>query len=421
MTRSCWSRIESLRSAWICLVAVLGLALLPSLMVQGTHVTASQQPSPPTAKEVLLAADAACLRVGSIIYDFESEVTAGGKIISVVTATVYQARANVPDTGYVSGKYFISGRLTGPDRSPQDFAYSYNGSVFRLLDPDSKSVLVLNSPKAYTVGQMLAGSEKALIGVGSFTSPDPFKGLIEKADKIDYLGTAEVDGALCHKIEITRTFNGGGRAFTSITRWFFGTKDYLPRRIESSSSRTTVKNLKINSAIDEAKFYVKAPDGYGEEVVTGKRADTKGLLAIGGPAPDWSLPDAQGRMTSLKDYRGKIVVMDFWGTWCVPCIKAMPHIQAIYDAYKDRGVVVLGVAVHDEEGDPVAYFKQHKYTYGLLLRGDEVSTLYQVELMPVVYVIGSDGIILHAEAGGRENMESEVRALIQKTLDASKP
>src|SRR2546422_10661706 len=100
MTRSCWSRIESLRSAWICLVAVLGLALLPSLMVQGTHVTASQQPSPPTAKEVLLAADAACLRVGSIIYDFESEVTAGGKIISVVTATIYQARANVPDTGY---------------------------------------------------------------------------------------------------------------------------------------------------------------------------------------------------------------------------------------------------------------------------------------------------------------------------------
>ena len=421
MTTNGWSRMRSLSSTWIYRLVVLNLVLLAGLVWQGTNVTRSQQPPPPTAKEVLLAADAACLQIRSIVYDSKEELFNGEKTMMVVNATIYQARANVPEAGPVQGKYSISGRLIKPDRSTEDFAYSYNGSVFRLLDPESKSVLVINSPKAYTVGQML-GAEKGLVGtVGSFTNPDPFKGLIDKVDKLEYMGTAEVDGTLCHKIGITRTIQGGGRTFTSITRWFFGSKDYLPRRIESSSSRTTIKNLKINSAVDEAKFYVRAPDGYGEEVVTGRRADTKGLLAIGSLAPDWSLPDARGRMTSLKDYRGEIVVMDFWGTWCVPCIKAMPHIQAIHDAYKDRGVVVVGVAVHDEEGDPVAYFKQHKYTYGLLLRGDEVSKLYQVELMPAVYVIGPDGKILHAEAGGRENMESEVRALIQKTLDATKP
>src|SRR6476469_3515273 len=99
---------ESAKTALVYRCVVLSLVVLPFVNVVRTQVGASQQPPPPTAKEVLLASNDACIRIGSIIYDFESEVTNGGKIVSLVTATVYQARANVPDAGYVPGKYFVS-------------------------------------------------------------------------------------------------------------------------------------------------------------------------------------------------------------------------------------------------------------------------------------------------------------------------
>jgi thiol-disulfide isomerase/thioredoxin len=392
----------------ICGIVIL--AMMPA------HLLASQQPS---ARQVLLEADKACLEVKSISYDFDQEHFEDSKWIPVARGTVYQARADVPAAGYVSGKYFVSGSISHAGR-PEEFAYSYNGVVFRIVDADSKAVLVLNSPTSYVVGQIV-GMDKGVLGIPAFSSPDPFKSVIDTADKLDYEGTSDIDSVSCHIIAVTRTLNAGGRKITSTFRWYIGTKDYLPRRIQTTASRFTARNLKINQTVEESKFVVKVPQGYAEKLVTGKQADVRGLLAVNTPAPDWTLPNAQGRTTSLKDYKGKIVVMDFWGTWCVPCRESMPHVQAIHEAYKDRGVVVISLAVQDQEGDPVAYMKQYRYTYGLLLRADEVARLYKATIFPTLYVIGSDGKILHAEAGARQNMEADVRAVIDKALGAMKP
>jgi|ERR1044071_3211101 peroxiredoxin len=137
-----------------------------------------------------------------------------------------------------------------------------------------------------------------------------------------------------------------------------------------------------------------------------------GLLAVGEPAPDWTLRDAEGRAHTLSEYRGRVVVLDFWATWCAPCSKVMPRIEKLHRKYGAQGVVVFGVSSW-ETGDPAAKMKKKNCTYGLLLKGEEIAPAYGVETLPAVCVIGADGRIVYSHPGAEhKNLE----AVIEKQL-----
>src|SRR5258708_34172469 len=78
------------------------------------------------------------------------------------------------------------------------------------------------------------------------------------------------------------------------------------------------------------------------------KGNTK-LLAVGATAPDWELSDADGKLQTLAQYRGKVVVLDFWATWCGPCTKVMPQIQKLHEKNKDKGVAVFCVSSWDQK------------------------------------------------------------------------
>lgn len=137
-----------------------------------------------------------------------------------------------------------------------------------------------------------------------------------------------------------------------------------------------------------------------------------GLLAIGDPAPDWKLNDSEGKTHSLSDYRGQVVVLDFWATWCGPCSKVMPRMEKLHQKYKDQGVVVFGVNSW-ETGDPVALMNKKGCTYKLLLKGEEIAPAYGVTSLPVVCVIGVDGKVIYFHAGPDQKNLAE---LIEKQL-----
>jgi thiol-disulfide isomerase/thioredoxin len=138
-----------------------------------------------------------------------------------------------------------------------------------------------------------------------------------------------------------------------------------------------------------------------------------GLLAVGDPAPDWTLTGADGRAHSLSDYRGRIVVLDFWATWCGPCFKVMPRMEKLHRKYKDQGVVVFGINSW-ETGDPAAAMKKKNCTYGLLLKGEEIAPAYGVSTLPAICVVGADGRIIYCHAGGDDK---NLDALIEKHLN----
>jgi len=136
------------------------------------------------------------------------------------------------------------------------------------------------------------------------------------------------------------------------------------------------------------------------------------LLAVGDPAPDWKLADPEGRTHTLSEYRGRVVVLDFWATWCGPCAKVMPRLEKLQKKYREQGVVVLGVNSW-ETGDPVAAMSKKGCTYTLLLKGEEMAPAYGVTSLPVVYVIGVDGTVIYAHAGPDQKNLGE---LIEKHL-----
>jgi len=141
------------------------------------------------------------------------------------------------------------------------------------------------------------------------------------------------------------------------------------------------------------------------------------LLPVGEPAPDWQLSDAEGKVHSLSEYRGKVVVMDFWATWCGPCKEVMPRMQKLYEKYKDQGVVVFGVNSWEKK-DPLELMKQKRYSYGLLLKGEQIAEAYRVTSLPAVYMIGADGRIIYCHEGVDDK---NLVSLIEKYLKARRP
>ena len=106
---------------------------------------------------------------------------------------------------------------------------------------------------------------------------------------------------------------------------------------------------------------------------------------------DFTLTDLQGKTWHLRDLQGKVVLVNFWATWCPPCRKEMPDLQALYEKYKDQGFVVL--AISDEEVGKVSPFiAERKISYPVLLDpGRKVNELFQVEGIPKSFVYDREG------------------------------
>ena len=129
----------------------------------------------------------------------------------------------------------------------------------------------------------------------------------------------------------------------------------------------------------------------------------KGQL-IGSTAPDFTLTDMEGQQVSLSQYRGKIVILNFWATWCPPCREEMPSMEALYQKFKERGFVMLAVNV-DENGESAVkkFLQKTPYTFPILLDSDNVAqNLYGVFRFPESFIIDREGIVVEKIIGGRD-------------------
>jgi len=157
------------------------------------------------------------------------------------------------------------------------------------------------------------------------------------------------------------------------------------------------------------------PSGSVRAVNAIKQQQTRSASQIGSEAPDFTLADTQGRQIHLQDLRGKVVVVDFWATWCPPCREQMPHLQQIHQQFSDKGVVVLGLDV-GEDGPRVSQFaRESAYTFALLLGSEPgVTELYFVDGFPTTLVVDRQGKIVYRAVGGQS--PDKLRAAIQKAI-----
>jgi len=122
-------------------------------------------------------------------------------------------------------------------------------------------------------------------------------------------------------------------------------------------------------------------------------------------APDFQLKDMDGEQHSLKQYRGKVVVINFWATWCPPCIREMPSLQKLYETFKSKSLVVLAINQWEDE-DRVFEFMGRLNpapTFPVLFDSDsKLSELYKVQGLPSTFIINKQGKIVYRAKGGRD-------------------
>ena len=133
------------------------------------------------------------------------------------------------------------------------------------------------------------------------------------------------------------------------------------------------------------------------------------------PAPEFALQDSSGKAVSLKDYRGKVVLLDFWATWCHGCKLEIPWFAEFSRKYGDKGVVVVGVSL-DSDGWRVVspFIKTAQIPYQIVLGNDDVAKVYGIENMPDTFLIDREGRIAAAYKGivEKHNVDGNLRAIL---------
>jgi peroxiredoxin len=144
-------------------------------------------------------------------------------------------------------------------------------------------------------------------------------------------------------------------------------------------------------------FVIRSPD-WGPE-----------LAKVGDPAPDFTLPNLAGNSVRLADYRGKVVLLNFWATWCPPCIWEMPSMESLYQSLKSREFEILAVSI-DSRGEDVvrSFVADYRLTFPILLDPDSaVFKRYGITGVPETIIIGRDGNVASKIIGPRNWMERE--------------
>ena len=385
----------------------------------------------PEAVAVLEAAQEVAARLKSI--EYEATILGEGSVAkrqSIIDAKVSIKRTEAP----AGNKIRIEGTNTLPWNSRViPFIFADDGQRACSLNEQLSTFFEGRSEDAWQ-------NELDALSLEKHIGPQAYKEELE-ANSVTYEGIKKIDGVACHAVKVQYDKFGH-----KVVRFHFGEQDHLLRSMERlivmgrpdvpprGAVIVTAYNIKTDIDIDDSRFVLQCPQGFRRQLFPPRgrvynrmpnfgggptsRTRANQYLAVGSDAPDWALQRSTGEKVTLKELRGKVVVLDFWASWCGPCKRAMPALQKLHNRFENKPVAIFGVNCRERNprADPMAYIKRRGYTYGQLVNGDIVANAYKVRGIPTFYLIGKDGKILHATSGYSPTMESGITRIIEDAL-----
>lgn len=342
------------------------------------------------------------VRNAEVIY-YKSEAKGLGVMAGMFpeSSTSIYVVPDVQESFTLSKKIFMTGVEKGNDVK----VISNAGVVYRYNDV---ARTVLQCPK-------YRGSE-SIFNANLMAPVEVMSDLLKSADGGGRkLENQEVNGIESYVVEYDDAAN-----YTF--RFYIDKKSFWFTKIEATNSAfggwdngsivmdiQEMKALTLKEA--ESVFEVDIPEDYKVNQFSGN------FPTIGSSASDWTLSTYDGKEVSLSDYKGKVVVLDFWATWCAPCIKNIPDHQRMYEAYNKDGLEVLGLT-YKEKGDPVAMMKKIGGTYPIA-GADSLEEAYNLKQsgLPIVYIIDRKGNIADFIIGGagiKNNLEEVIQSILEK-------
>lgn len=145
-------------------------------------------------------------------------------------------------------------------------------------------------------------------------------------------------------------------------------------------------------------------------------------LDSGARAPEIGLAGPDGQGIRMADHRGKVVLVDFWASWCGPCRESFPFLERLQQRYRDRGLVVVGVSVDTREDDFRNFLEGHPVSF-LVARdaSHEVARRYAPPSMPTSFLVDRAGVVRHVERGYRRSSAADLERRVTRLLDETAP
>ncbi|MGC3972716.1 MAG: redoxin domain-containing protein [Pirellulales bacterium] len=321
---------------------------------------------------------------------------------------------------------------------PDRFAVRLTGGTAYTIVNDGKQLYQFNSEKkVYTLGEPLKSledlakslvltrthSQQGLSIVADALAGMPLDKILEQFESIAYVGSEDAGG---RKQQHLRAANDG----VHYDFWFDADKPFALRRVQPNVMEIAAKNgkefppgieLKLavtfdqvtyDAAVPAEAFDIKPPT---DAVQLDEIDDPLGKSLVGKPAPSFEAPLLDGGTFKLADYKGKIVVLDFWATWCPPCVAGLPKLVEYTDKLKDAGVVFFPININEEPSIIKEFLAAKELKTAVVLeQGQDILKAYKVEPVPQTVFIDREGVvqIVHIGIGELEEIPKQLADLV---------
>lgn len=412
--------------------AVVGLALLPAALLARPAAT---QPQTRQTAKVTEAAEG-MLRELTAAYGKLTSIELSGRVILTVESG---KEKRVHEAAFFS-----------PYQAPNCFRQEIKDQP--LLGCDGKKLYAyLQRQGAYVQEDAPAGkfvfnqlpAEVAAVlptqnpSLAMALSRDPALELKEMATEITTAGTTEIDG---RSYQVLSLMVGSDRSELRllidpqtglIRRAVMDMKGVLARQgrpdIKSAIYVVDYETIKPGAALKAEAFAWLPPEGTrqrvgavkGGEKVGAERDDTSDAAAlVGQPAPDFELKDLMGETVRLSKAKGAVVVLDFWASWCGPCVAGLPRLDKLQRDYAGKGVKVYAINLRENKKEAADFAVANNLRLTILLdpKG-EVAKQYRVEGIPQTVIIGRDGVVRKVIVGFDPDADAGVRQFIDEVLE----